>query len=229
MEQRIEQIMGIMDYMSPYFRFNIGPIPIESTIINQWLAMVVLFGLVFWITRGLKANPETKKQHIAELIIEFLYSLLDGSLGKKGRKYLPFVGTLFLFILTMNLLWFIPGVMPPTTDLSTTIGLALVTIIIVHSIGLINNGVRGYFGHFLQPFPVLLPLNLIKEVVKPVTLSLRLFGSMFGEKIAVTIFFILIPVLVPVPIMLLGALLGALQAFVFTLLTIIYLAYALEH
>jgi len=229
MEQRIEQMSKIMEYMTPEYVFSIGPIPINTTIINQWIAMLVLFGLIYWITRGLKATPEGKKQVIAELIVEFFQGLLEPNLGKKGRKYALLVGSLFLFIITMNLLWFIPGLMPPTTDLSTTIGLALTTIIIVHALGFLNNGVKGYLSHFVQPFPLLLPLNLIKEIVKPVTLSLRLFGAMFGEKVAVTIFALMIPLFVPVPIMLLGALLGSLQAFVFTLLTVVYLTYALEH
>ena len=222
-------MLKIMEYMTPDFVFNIGPIPINSTIINQWIAMLVLFGLVFWLTRGLKEKPESKRQVMAELIVGFFQGLLEPNLGKKGRKYALLVGSLFLFIITMNLLWFIPGVMPPTTDLSTTIGLAITTIIIVHALGFLNNGVKGYLGHFIQPFPVLLPLNIIKEILKPVTLSLRLFGAMFGEKVAVTIFAILVPLLVPVPIMLLGALLGSLQAFVFTLLTVVYLTYALQH
>ena len=229
MEQRLEQMSKVMEYIAPDFLFYIGPVPINTTITSQWLAMIVLFGIIFWLTRGLKPKPEGKRQVIAELIVGFFHGLLEPNMGKKGRKYALLVGSLFLFIITMNLLWFIPGVMPPTTDLNTTVGLALTTMLIIHALGFLNNGVKGYLSHFIQPFPALLPLNLIKEVVKPVTLSLRLFGAMLGEKVAVTIFVILIPLLVPVPIMLLGVLLGSLQAFVFTLLTVVYLTYALEH
>ena len=229
MEQRIEQMSKVIEYIEPNLLFSIGPIPINTTITGQWLAMVVLFGIVFWLTRGLSAKPQGKKQVVAELIVGFFQGLLEPNLGKEGRKYALLVGSLFLFIITMNLLWFIPGVIPPTTDLNTTIGLAVTTMIIVHALGFINNGVAGYLGHFIQPQAFLLPLNIIKEIVKPVTLSLRLFGAMLGEKVAVTIFVILIPFLVPVPMMLLGVLLGSLQAFVFTLLTVVYLTYALSH
>ncbi len=224
MEQKISSLGKIMEKMTPKEVFNIGPVPIDTTIINQWIAMLILFGIVFWLTRGLSFKPKTKRQLVAEFIIEFIYDLLEPSLGKSGRKFTPLVGTLFLFILTMNLLWFIPNLMPPTTDLSTTVGLALTTIITVNLIGLFTNGPKGYLKHFLAPFPVMLPLNVIEEAVKPVSLSLRLFGNMFGEKVAVTILFILVPLIVPVPVMLLGVLMGFIQAFVFTLLTVTYLS-----
>ena len=228
MEEKAKALSDIMHYMEPQHVFNLGPVSVDTTIINQWIAMLILFGIIFWITRGLKSKPQGKRQVIAEFIVEFLNNLLEPTMGKKGRAYTPLVGTLFLFILTMNFLWFIPGLMPPTTDLSTTFGLAITTIITVNLLGLLNNGVKGYLHHFAQPSPVLLPLNVIEEAVKPVSLSLRLFGNMFGEKVVVTILFILIPVLIPVPVMLLGVLMGAVQAFVFALLTVTYLTTSVQ-
>ncbi len=228
MQEKAYQLSKIMQKMTPEHVFSIGPVSVDTTIINQWIAMFILFGLIFWITRGLKSRPQGKKQVIAEFMVQTFQNLLEPTLGKKGRQYTPLVGTLFLFILTMNLLWFIPGLMPPTTDLSTTFGLALTTIITVNLLGLINNGLKGYLHHFAEPFAVLLPLNVIEEAVKPVSLSLRLFGNMFGEKVVVTILFILVPVLVPVPVMLLGVLMGVVQAFVFTLLTVTYLTTSIK-
>ncbi len=217
------QMSKIMEKMTPEHMFSIGPISVDTTVINQWIAMLLLFGLIYWLTRGLSDKPQTKKQALLEILIEFFHGLLEPNLGKKGRKYLPLVGTLFLFILTMNLLWFIPGLMPPTTDLSTTAGLALTTIITVQVIGILTNGFKGYLHHFAQPFAALAPLNVLEELVKPASLSLRLFGNMFGEKVAVTVLLILVPLFVPVPVMLLGVLMGVVQAFVFTLLTVVYL------
>jgi F-type H+-transporting ATPase subunit a len=224
MEQKAYELSKIMDKMTPDHVFNIGPIPIDTTIINQWIAMFILFAFVFWLTRGIAFKPNSKRQLLAEMVIEFFHGLIDPTLGKEGRKFVPLIGTLFLFILTMNLLWFIPGLMPPTTDLSTTFGLAITTIITVNLIGVFSNGLGGYLRHFAQPFPALLPLNIIEEGVKPVSLSLRLYGNMFGEKVVVNILFILIPLLIPVPVMLLGVLMGVIQAFVFTLLTVTYLS-----
>ena len=144
-------------------------------------------------------------------------------MGKEGRKYLPLVGTLFIFILFLNLSWFIPGMKPPTTDLSTTLAFAVATIILVQLIGIQKKGLWGYIKHFFEPTPFMFPLNLLEELVKPVSLSLRLFANMFGEKTVVTVLFLMIPLLCPVPVMLLGIIMGVVQALVFSLLTVIYI------
>ncbi|NLW06633.1 MAG: F0F1 ATP synthase subunit A, partial [Clostridia bacterium] len=118
----------------------------------------------------------------------------------------------------------IPGMKPPTMDLSTTAGFAITTIIIVQIIGIRKRGLVGYIRHFFQPVPFLFPLNIVEELVKPVSLSLRLFGNMFGEEMVVVILFLLLPFLLPTPVMFLGLLMGFIQAFVFTLLTITYIS-----
>lgn len=227
MEEKVYALSKIMEKMTPGEMFWIGPLSVDSTVVTQWLAMIVLFGLVFFATRNLSEIPKGA-QTVLELFIQFIYDLMDPGLGKENRKYLPLVGSLFLFILTMNLIWFIPEMIPPTTDLSTTAGLALFTIITINVIGFVKKGVRGYFGHFMEPNPLLAPLNVIEELVKPVSLSLRLFGNMFGEKVVVTILFILVPFLIPTPVMLLGVLMGVIQAFVFSLLTVTYLTTAVK-
>jgi len=227
MEEKVYQLSKIMKKMTPGEMFNIGPIPVDSTVVNQWMAMLVLFALVYLGTRKLSIRPKGA-QVFMELIIQFLYGVMDPALGKENRKFLPLVGSVFLFILTMNLLWFIPGLIPPTTDLSTTAGLAVATIVTVNIIGVVKKGIGGYVHHFMEPTPVLAPLNIIEELVKPLSLSLRLFGNMFGEKVVVTILFILVPVLVPTPIMMLGVLMGVIQAYVFTLLTVTYLTTSLK-
>jgi F-type H+-transporting ATPase subunit a len=227
MEERIYQLSKIMKKMTPGEMFSIGPIPVDSTVVNQWVAMLVLFVLVYLGARKLSTKPKGA-QTFLEVIIQFFYGVMDPALGKENRKFLPLVGSIFLFILTMNLLWFIPGRIPPTTDLSTTAGLAVTTIITVNLIGVIKKGIGGYVHHFMEPTPVLAPLNIIEELVKPLSLSLRLFGNMFGEKVVVTILFILVPVLIPTPIMMLGVLMGVIQAYVFTLLTVTYLTTSLK-
>jgi F-type H+-transporting ATPase subunit a len=133
------------------------------------------------------------------------------------------VGTLFLFILFLNLAWFIPEMRPPTTDLSTTVAFAVVTIILVQLIGIKKNGLGGYIKHFFQPIPFLFPLMIIEELIKPVSLSLRLFANMFGEKMVVAALFLLFPLLLPTPMMVLGIIMGVIQALVFSLLTVVYI------
>ncbi|AKX97867.1 F0F1 ATP synthase subunit A [Neomoorella thermoacetica] len=213
----------IMTHVRPVEIFHLGPIPIYSTVVNTWIIMILLLAGIFLATRKLSFIPRGA-QHVLEMFLEFFYGLLEEIIGKEGRRYLPLVATLFIFILSLNLSWFIPGMKPPTMDLSTTAAFAVTTIILVQIFGIRKLGLRGYIRHFFQPAPFLFPLNVIEELVKPVSLSLRLFGNLFGEEMVVTILFLMIPFLLPTPIMLLGVLMGTIQAFVFTLLTITYIA-----
>lgn len=213
----------IMAHVRPVEIFHLGPIPIYSTVVNTWIIMVLLLAGIFLATRKINFIPRGV-QHVLEMLLEFFYGILEETMGKEGRRYLPLVATLFIFILSLNLSWFIPGMKPPTMDLSTTAAFAVTTIILVQIFGIRKLGLWGYIRHFFQPAPFLFPLNVIEELVKPVSLSLRLFGNLFGEEMVVTILFLMIPFLLPTPIMLLGVLMGTIQAFVFTLLTVTYIA-----
>ncbi len=225
MEQKIQALMEILPHMVRHEVFRIGPLSVTTTVINTWVVMAVLFITVFLLTRRLSDKPRGA-QTILELAVGFFYYLIDEGLGKSGRKYLPIVGTLFIFILFLNLSWFIPNMVPPTTDLMTTAALAITTIIIVQIMGIREQGLGGYLKNFAKPIPLMLPLNILEEFVKPFSLAIRLFGNLFGEKMVTSIFFVLVPLLVPIPLMALGVLMGTIQAFIFTLLTVTYLATA---
>jgi len=150
--------------------------------------------------------------------------MLDDLIGREGRRYVFLSGTMFLFVLFMNLSWLIPELTPATIDLSATLALGVVTIVGVQVIGIQKKGLKRYLKHYIEPNPFMLPMNIIEELVKPLSLGLRLFGNMFGEEMIVLILFILVPVLLPVPIQLLGVLMGSIQAYVFSLLTALYIA-----
>lgn len=220
----IEALQGVLEHVQPSVVFYLGSIPITSTVINTWVIMAILLPLAYLIGRNLSVVPRGGGQHLLEMVTEFFGEILEDNMGKEGKKYLPLVGTLFIFILFLNLSWFIPNMRPPTTDLSTTVGFAVVTIILVELIGIKKQGLWGYIKHFFQPSPFLFPLNLIEELVKPVSLSLRLFANMFGEKTVVAVLFLMIPLIVPVPVQLLGVIMGLIQALVFSLLTSIYIS-----
>ncbi len=223
-EAKITQLTEVMDHLAPHVVFKIGGIPIYSTIVTTWVIMAILFLVVFLCTRSLTLVPRKGRQHLIEMFVLFIWGLLEGAMGRQGRKYLPLVGSLFIFILFLNLAWFIPGLKPPTMDYSTTAAFGVTTIISVQILGILSHGPGKYFKHFISPSPALAPLTIVEELVKPVSLSLRLFGNMFGEKMVVTILAILVPFLIPVPVQLLGVLFASIQAFVFTLLTTTYLS-----
>ncbi|MBO8168512.1 MAG: F0F1 ATP synthase subunit A [Thermoanaerobacteraceae bacterium] len=220
--EKMQELAHIMEHLRSHTVFYIGNIPVSSTVVTTWLVMVVLIVAVFLATRNLSSKPRGV-QHILEMVVGFIEGLLEDAMGKEGRKYLPLIATLFIFILSLNLSWFIPTVKPPTIDISTTAAFGVTTIILVQIFAIQKKGLGGYLRHFIEPNIVLAPLTIIEEFVKPVSLSLRLFGNMFGEKMVVTILFILVPLIIPTPVMLLGVLMGFIQAFVFTLLPITYI------
>lgn len=223
-EAKIHELTHIMEHLSPHTVFHIGPIPITTTVVTTWVMMIILFIVVFICTRNLTLVPRRGRQHLIELFVLFIWSVLESAMGRDGRRFLPLVGTLFIFILFLNLAWFIPGLKPPTMDLSTTAAFGVTTIILVQLIGIANKGLGKYLHHFVSPNPAMLPLNIVEECVKPVSLSLRLYGNMFGEKMVSSILALLVPLIVPVPVQVLGVLMGFIQAFVFTLLTTTYIA-----
>ncbi len=195
-----------------------------------WATMAILILAGFFASRRLKKDPEGL-QNFMEAVLEQVERLIGETLGPKGKAYFPIIGTLALFILVSNLLALVPGFMPPTANLNTNGALALSVFFITHIIGFKEHGL-AYIKHFSGPVwwmaPLVLPIEIIGHLARPISLSLRLFGNMYGHEIVVMIFLFLAPVLMPVPMMLMGIMVAFIQAFVFTLLSMIYFAGALE-
>lgn len=224
MDSKLEAIAGILPGLLRHEVFYLGPIPITTTVINTWIIMVGLFIGVWLLTRkGFKEVP-TGVQAVLEQAFEAIYTIIDDGFGKEGRRFLPIIGGYFVFILVLNMSWFIPDMVPPTTDIMTTAALGVSAVLLIHATAIREKKLSGYLRHFIQPNPVLAPMNLLEELIKPVSLALRLFGNMFGEKMVVSILFILVPLIAPVPVMMLGILMGTIQAYIFTLLITTYLA-----
>jgi F-type H+-transporting ATPase subunit a len=207
-------------------------IDVMAQIFTMWFVMAFIILVSVLATRNIQKYP-SGVQNLMEFFVETLTNLFDGIMGGKGKskKYLPFLGSMFLLILASNYSGLLPGAgmysafMPPTNTLSVTLALALCTFFATHYYGVKEKGLK-YFKHFIQPYPFFLPLNLLEEVVRPLSLSLRLFGNVFGEEMVAAVLFGLIPFFLPVPAQLLGVLFGGVQAFVFTLLSAIYIGTA---
>ncbi|HEX6972318.1 MAG TPA: F0F1 ATP synthase subunit A [Limnochordia bacterium] len=227
-----ERMSGVLEHLIRHDVFHLGPVVITSTVVHTWIIMVVLFVVVFLFTRGLRAaaysDEPTPRRALLELAVEGFYGLTDPVLGVEGRKYVPFIGTYFIFILFMNLSWFIPDMVPPTSDIMTTAALAIVGIVFVIASGIRAQGLGPYLHHFTQPLPFMLPLNIVEELVRPFSLAVRLFGNIFGGKMVVLVFGMLAPLVLPIPIMGLEVLFGTIQAFVFALLLVTYLQGAIH-
>ena len=200
-------------------------------LVYSWFIMIILIVLARLATAKVSMVP-SGLQNVFEFVIESLEGLLVTIMGEGGRRFFPFLATIFIFVLFSNFQGLIPGSFAPTANLNTTAGLALLIFILTHSVGIWKHGFR-YIKHFLGPMAVLAPLMFIIEVVshlsRLVSLSLRLFGNVMGEELVILILFVLAGAyFVPLPMMLLCILLGFLQAFIITLLGMIYVSESLH-
>ena len=226
----------------PFMWYDILPSPLRllpQHTFTALLVMALLLVLACLARRALSrsADPVVPEDSVSvrnvfELLVELVVGLSDGIIGLKGRKYVHLFGSFFIFILTANLFGLLPGFSPPTNNLNTTLGLGLVSFCAYHYFGMREHG-AGYIKQFLGPMLVLAPFFLVLEgishLVRPFSLALRLFGNMFGDHLVVEIFTDLTKVGVPVLFYILGALVSVIQAFVFTLLSVIYVAMAISH
>ena len=212
--------------------------PIPPHMVMIMLITVVVTAVGLFIRSRLSVEHPGKFQIVLEDLILAVRGLLEEWIGPKGGRFLPLVATLGLFILMGNYMGLVPGLMAPTASLNTTLGCALTIWVYYHFQGILAQGLGSYLLHFAAPpgapiwmAPIMLPIELISHMSRVMSLSLRLFGNIFGEELVIAILFSIIPFLVPLPMMLLGLITGGLQAFVFVLLSIIYLqgAVAVEH
>ena len=218
----------------------------ESLIFSIMTATIV--AIIFHIGARKREMIPTGLQNFLELIVDSINRLIIGVLGHEGRKYVPFLGTLFLYILSMNLIGLVPFMKSPSSNLNVTVGLALCVFLLVQYLNILNFGLGGFIYHLAGSpkgilgwclVPLMLPLEVITQFSRPLTLSLRLFGNVLGGDIFIGIFILFgisllstfnIPVGVPlqVPFMFLGLLTGVMQALVFTLLSSIYILLAMS-
>jgi len=182
---------------------------------------------------GLVPPAKLGLRNLFEVLADTVLGLMAGVMGEKAAKrYLPLVGTLFIFILFSNLLGLIPGFLPPTETLKTNLALSLSVFVLSHIFGVREHGPK-YFKHFLGPIwwliPLMLPIELISHIARPVSLSMRLMGNIVGDHKLVGVFFGILPFLLPVPFMVMGVLVCVVQAVVFSLLTTVYISQAVAH
>jgi F-type H+-transporting ATPase subunit a len=169
---------------------------------------------------------------LLELAVEFIVGLSDMIIGEHGRKYVPFFATLFCFILVNNLMGVFPGVAPATENINLTFAMGCFSFICYNIFGLKEHGI-GYFKHFLGPFLplffIMLPIELVSNFIRPFTLAMRLANVMGGDHTVLGVFLDLIPIGVPIPFYILGIFVCFVQAFVFTLLSMVYVSMATAH
>ncbi|MGD8537384.1 MAG: F0F1 ATP synthase subunit A [Candidatus Aminicenantes bacterium] len=208
-----------------------------SHLVPDYIVMCLIIASVLIVLLGLSSRKlslvPSKRQSVLELLIQAFEGLLVDTIGEEGKKFLPLIATVGLFILSANLLGLVPGFMSPTSKLNVTIGCALVVFVYYHFQGIRAQGLLKYLKHFAGPVPLLAPLMVPIEVIshfsRPVSLSIRLFGNIFAEEVLIVIMASIIPFFLPLPFMAIAIFTAIIQSFVFVLLACIYIAGAVAH
>lgn len=200
---------------------------LNATIVFTWAVMAVLVIAARLITFRLSDTEEMSRwQNLLEVLVVGMRDQISGVTQQDPKQYLPFIGTLFLFIATSNILMIVPGFQPPTGSLSTTTALAICVLLAVPIYGIIERGVGGYLGKYVRPTLFMLPFNVIGELSRTVALAVRLYGNVMSGTVIVAILIGIAPFFFPVVMQLLGLLTGLIQAYIFAILAMVYIASA---
>ena len=210
-----------------WYRF--GFLVLNSTIVYTWVVMALLTLGSWLITRRLNTGVHISKvQHVLEVLVHGIDQQLREISPHRPRGFLPFLGTLFLFIAVANVLSIIPGFEPPTGSLSTTAGLSICVFVAVPVYGIGEIGLRRYLRNYLRPTPFMLPFNIMGELSRTLALSVRLFGNVMSSSMIGGILLIIAPLIFPIIMQLLGLLTGLVQAYIFTILAAVYISAGME-
>jgi F-type H+-transporting ATPase subunit a len=223
----MEHPILFLDLLFGAFKVHIPP-----HVTYTWVIMLILVGLGILASRQISLVPKGA-QNVFELVVGGLEEFMVEITGEEGRAFFPFICTLFLFIMFCNLIGLIPGFLSPTANINTPLSMALCTFVFTHYLGVKYHGAK-YIKHFLGPIPALAPLffpiEIIGHFARVLSLTLRLFGNIMGEDLVLAILMFLAgKFLAPMPMMFLAVFTSVVQAFVFTLLAMMYFAGSMEH
>jgi len=203
--------------------FTLGPLAFSVSLLTCIGLTLFLSGLFFLLTRNLQRLPGT-----VQVVLEGMVVVLEGAVeqvaGKHTQRIMPFIASLWIFLVCANLLGLIPGLDTPTRDLSVTSALAILVFLSVHWFGIRTQGLGRYLRHYLSPSPFLLPFHILSEITRTVALAVRLFGNMMSLEMAALLILLLAGFLVPVPILMLHVVEALVQAYIFGMLALIYVA-----
>jgi F-type H+-transporting ATPase subunit a len=230
------QISGVE--VGQHWYWQVGGFQMHGQVlVTSWVVIAIILALAVLGTRSLQTIP-TGSQNLVEFVLEFIRDLTRTQIGEEEyRAWVPFIGTMFLFIFVSN--WsgaLVPWrvielpngeLAAPTNDINTTVALALLTSVAYFYAGLHKKGL-SYFGKYVQPTPILLPINILEDFTKPLSLSFRLFGNILADELVVAVLISLVPLVVPIPMMFLGLFTSGIQALIFATLAAAYIGESME-
>jgi F-type H+-transporting ATPase subunit a len=227
-----DHLAGLGNALSGLVGFHPEPRPWADFIVMQVLVAVLLMAVFAFLRPRLSVDRPGGLQHIFEMLYDFVHSQAEDQVGHESHKYLSYFGTIFIFILTCNLIGLIPAFESPTMNAPVTCGCALATFFYYHLMGLRANGF-GYVKHFMGPMtllaPLMFPIEVVSHLARPLSLTVRLYANMFAGEQVTMVFLSMTKFLVPVIFMGLHVFVGVIQAYIFMLLTMVYVASAVAH
>lgn len=204
-----------------------GPFKVNATLAFTWLVMAILVLGSWLVTRRLSTDTSLSPgQNLLEIVVDGIQEQIRDVTQQDPARYLPFIGTLFLFIAVSNVLMIVPGFRPPTGSLSTTSALALCVFVSVPVYGIATQGVRGYLKTYIRPSVFMLPMNILGELTRTIALAIRLFGNIMSGSMIAAILLAIAPLFFPVIMNALGLLIGLIQAYIFSILALVFIASA---
>lgn len=207
--------------------FEWGPVMLNATLVYTWLVMALLVIFSWLATRRLTTGAKTSRwQSLLETIVSTMRDQIGDITQQSADRYIPFLGTLFLFISVSNLLAVVPVYEPPTGSLTTTAALAICVFFGVPAFGIAQRGVKGYFRHYVRPSPLMLPFHIMSELSRTLALAVRLFGNVMSGTMIIAILVSIVPFFLPVIMQALSLLIGQIQAYIFAVLAAVYIASA---
>ena len=209
--------------------FTWGFVTINATLVYTWLVMGILVVGSMVITRNLSTDRTLSRwQNLLEVIVGAIRSEIREVVKESGDTYFPFIGTLFLFILFSNLFTFIPGYVAPTSSLTTTSALAILVFFAVPIFGIAKQGIIEYLKEYFRPTFIFFPFHIMGEFSRTLALAVRLFGNLMSHEKVIAILLTVTPLFFPVVMQALGLLIGIIQAYIFAVLTMVYIASATQ-
>ncbi len=207
--------------------FRLLGVDITAAVVATWAMVAVLSVCAVYAGGRLQQRP-SRWQAVAEWGIGGLSGLIEEMTGESSRRYLPLVATIGLFVLVANLMAVLPYVDAPTANISTPAALAVIVFVSVHYFGIRELGLGSYLRSFAQPSVLLLPMNLLGHLTRTFSLAIRLFGNMLSHQIIVAVLLVVLPLVIPAVLEVFGLFIGVLQAYIFTILTVVYVAGAVR-
>ncbi len=202
---------------------ELGPVVITNTVVTTWVIMAIIWLLAWLVSHRLRNEPGPV-QTAVEGMVSGIEDAVTEVAPQHAQQIMPFIGSLWIFLVIANLSGLIPGMHSPTRDLSATAALAIVVFLSTHWFGIRIQGLKEYLRHYMVPSPILLPFHLISEITRTVALAVRLFGNMMSLEMAALLILLVAGFLAPVPILMLHIVEALVQAYIFGMLALMYVA-----